>query len=300
MSFSEEVYRDQLYTEYQSRILVNVPRLTGSLSILGSVTIIYIILKDWRKKLRRVYHRLLLSYSLIDTVCSLNYALSSAVVPKGTPGVWGALGTVATCEISGFITHFSFSLGLYGSFLCVYYVLVLRYRILERTLARTIEPAVHATAILYPVVMGSIALHKDLYNPGSYSVGWCFLNSYPMDCLRNEDIPCERGADYELWMKAHVAFFRVFFIAVVISCLLTVHTVGSLELRGRQWSISNRHSRVRIRETATQAFLYIISFFITHIGVKIAVVLERSPTRENRDFYFWTTLLTRIFLPLQG
>jgi hypothetical protein len=103
-----------------------------------------------------------------------------------------------------------------------------------------------------------------------------------------------------LWLKAHTAFFRVFFIAVVISCLLTVHTVRSLELRGRQWTTSNRHSRVRIRETATQAFLYIASFFITYIGVKIAIVLGPSPTIENRDFYFWTTLLTRIFLPLQG
>jgi len=52
--FSDDVYPDQLYSERQSRILVIIPRFSGSLSVLGSTAIMYIILKDHKKKLRRV------------------------------------------------------------------------------------------------------------------------------------------------------------------------------------------------------------------------------------------------------
>jgi hypothetical protein len=302
MSFSDDVYRDQLYTELQSRILVTVPRVTGVLSILGSAAIIYIITQDWKKKLRKVYHRLLLAYSIFDVVCSLNYALSSVVVPKDTPGVWGASGTISTCEASGFIMHFTFTVAVYATFICVYYLLLLKYGIRERTIAHRIEPAVHALAIMYPMAMGGIAIQKDLYNPANISVGFCFLNCYPMDCLRNEDIECERGGDYEWWLVAHAVFFVAFFGVVVISSLLTAHTVWGMESRGRRWSISDEHSRVRLRETRTQAFLYISAFFLTYIGFALSLLVGSTltATRENRVVYFSFMLISSIFLPMQG
>jgi len=129
------------------------------------------------------------------------------VVPKNTPGVWGASGTVATCEASGFVMYFNFTEALYASFLCLYYVLVVRYGIREQSIAKRVEPVVHVLAIGYPVVFGSIALHKNLYNPGDVGVGWCFLNYFPMDCLRNDNVECERGQNYDGWAAAHNSFF---------------------------------------------------------------------------------------------
>lgn len=228
MSFDEAAYRDQLYTEQQSRILVNVPRLTGSLSILGSSVIIFIILNERRQKLRRIYQRILLAYSVFDILCSFNYALSSVVVPRNTPGVWGAMGTTATCNASGFANQFTFSLGLYGSFICVYYVLVLRYNIAEETLTKKVEPIVHFMAICIPLALGSIMLYKDMYNPANIFVGWCFVNCYPMDCLRRDEIECERGADYELWSILHNAPFFCFLFEC--GCVLRSHFPNSSKL----------------------------------------------------------------------
>ena len=300
MSFTDDVYRDQLYTEQQSRILVTVPRVTGVLSILGSAAIIYIIAQDWKKKLRKVYHRLLLAFSIFDVVCSLNFALSSLVVPKNTPGVWGASGTVATCEASGFFMNFTFTVAVYATFICVYYLLVLKYGMRERTIASRIEPAVHFVAILYPFLIGGIAIQKDLYNPANIGVGFCFLNCFPMDCLRNEDIVCVRGGDYAWWLVAHTSPVFVFFGVVVISSLLTAHTVRSTELRGRRWSISHENSRVRVRESTTQAFLYIAAFFLVYSAFGVVFLIGLPATRENRAIYFWLVLNSRIFLPMQG
>jgi len=300
--FSDDVYPDQLYSERQSRILVTIPRFSGSLSVLGSTAIIYIILKDHKKKLRRLYHRLLLTFSFFDVVTSINYALASVVVPKNTPGVWGASGTVATCEASGFVMRFSFALGVYGTFLCVYHLLVLRYRIREQTLATRVEPVVHTLAIGYPVVMGSIALRKNLYNPGNVSVGFCFLNCFPMDCLRNEDIECERGEDYAGWAAVHGCFFVFFFVVVIVSSVLTAQTVRRRELEGQRWSISNASSRVRIKESVIQASLYVVAFFVTYSGYGLQLVIGRKSDaiKENRTMFFALSTYIRIFLPIQG
>ena len=302
MSFEEEVYRDQLYTEQQSKLLTILPRLSAPLSILGSGTILYIVLRDFKRKIRRVYHRLLLAYSSIDVICSFNFALSAAVVPTGTPGVWAAHGTVGTCEASGFVSQFSFALGVYATFICLYYVLVLRYNVRERTLARRAEPFVHAFALVPPLVLGTIMLLQGNYNPTNAIVGWCFINVYPMDCLHRDEIACERGENYHVWLVLHNTPFFFFFAVVSASMILTYTKVRNLEERGAQWSLRrSRQSQHRIRETRTQAFLYISAFFLTYIFLGISTLLGPSPaTKEHRNFYLPVVALIKVFLPLQG
>jgi hypothetical protein len=302
--FSEDIYRDQLYTPGQSRLLTNIPRVTATLSIVGSAIIIYIILKDRSQKLRRVYHRLLLAYSCIDVMVSFNFALSAMVVPKGTPGVWGAQGTLATCQASGFITQFSLSQAAYGCFICVYYVLVLRYQVREQTIAKYIEPLVHAFAGITPFVFGTAMILKNNYNPTNVMIGWCFINVYPMDCLRRDNIECQRGAGYEPWLILNNVPVFFFFALVCLSCILTYLKVRSLESRGVRWSFSQSQSRAserRVRETATQAALYILAFFFTYIFFGIGTLFGPSPaTNANRGFYLPIVILTKFFLPLQG
>ena len=302
MIFDEEVYRDQLYTEEQSRWLILLPRISAPLSILGSITILYIILQDWKRKLRRVYHRLLLVYSAIDVLCSINFALSALVVPVGTPGVWGANGTITTCEVSGFVTQFSFALGVYATFICMYYALVLRYHVREETLARRFEPFVHALALVTPMVLGVIMLLEDNYNPTNAIVGWCFINVYPMDCLRRNDIACERGEGYFKWLLVNNVPFFLFFIIVATSCVLTYNTVYQVEERGSQWAlVRSRQSVLRVQESRTQAYLYIAAFAVTYVFFGIGTLLGPSPpTGEHRNFYLPIVVLIKIFLPLQG
>jgi len=153
-SYEELVNSDNLYSEQQQKVLFALPMLSGTLSILGSSTVICILLRDGRRKLKRVYHRLLLVYSGIDCVVSFNYALSSLVVPVGTPNTFGALGNWKSCQASGFLLQFAQSLGLYSAFLCVYYLMILRYKVREETIAKRIEPFVHVFGLLSPLLFG--------------------------------------------------------------------------------------------------------------------------------------------------
>ena len=169
-SYDELVNSDNLYSERQQIVLFVLPIVSGALSILGSTALMFILLKDWRRKLRRVYHRSLLAYSCIDFVVSIQYGLSSLVVPVGTPNTFGALGNWTTCQASGFFLQFAQSLGLYLAFICVYYLLILRYRIREEEIAKRIEPFVHGYGLLSPLVLGSYMLVKVcIFNGREYS-----------------------------------------------------------------------------------------------------------------------------------
>lgn len=149
LSYQELVNSDNLYSERQQIVLFVLPIFSGSLSMLGSLTVVYILMSDWRRKLKHVYHRLLLVYSCIDIVVSFNYALSSLVVPQSTPNTFGAMGNRQTCAASGFFLQFSMSLGLYSAFICTYYLLIIRYNVREETIATKIEPFIHLCGLTW-------------------------------------------------------------------------------------------------------------------------------------------------------
>lgn len=157
-SYEDLVNSDNLYSPQQQKVLFFLPMISGSLSIVGSSAVIYILLRDWRRKLKHVYHRLLLAFSCIDVVHSLQYALSSLVVPVGTPNTYGARGTVKTCQASGFFLQFGQTLGLYAAFMCVYYLMIVRYKVKEEFIAKRIEPFVHGFGLLVPLFFGIFLL----------------------------------------------------------------------------------------------------------------------------------------------
>jgi hypothetical protein len=93
------------FPRQQQKILSIVPVITGFLSLLGSSFIIYLIYKEREKKLKKTYHRLLLGISISDWLNSARACTSSFLMPRGTPGVWKAQGTQATCEVQGFFAQ---------------------------------------------------------------------------------------------------------------------------------------------------------------------------------------------------
>lgn len=231
---------DGLYTEQQAMVLTILPCLTGPLSVVGSGVIIYIVIKDRKRKLKKVYHRLLLGYSIVDVMTSFNLSLSALVVPKGTVGVWGAQGNVATCEASGFINQFFQSQGLYNAFMCVYMLLVVRFDVREEFIAKWVEPFVHGIAFLCPIIIAGIALSQRLYNPAIVIVGWCFINGAPGDCIRYPDeFECERGANYAFWQAVLNMPYFLYLALVVVSCVGTYLRVRHFDRRMSGWSFGS-------------------------------------------------------------
>jgi len=116
-------------TEFKRAFLAWLPRTTGFMSFIGSLLIIYDILKDGKKRVA-VYNQLVLAMSLFDLLSSAVWIVSTAAIPEhqdGAPtGIYGAIGNDATCTSQGFFMQ----LGMIGStaynlMLSVYYVFVI-------------------------------------------------------------------------------------------------------------------------------------------------------------------------------
>ena len=79
------------YTLAQQVVITLVPAFSGTLSILGSSCIICMLLQNNRIKLKSVKYRFLFLLCLNDIVYSLWLVPFALPIPKGTPGVWGAM-----------------------------------------------------------------------------------------------------------------------------------------------------------------------------------------------------------------
>jgi hypothetical protein len=244
------LYTDNLYTETQQKVLFALPIIPGILSMIGSSLILYFILSDAKRKLKRVYHRVLAAYSTIDVMVSLQYALSSTVVLKGSPGVYGTMGNWYTCQASAFFLQFQFSQGLYLAFICLYYLLMVKYRVREQTIAKNIELYVHIFGLLGSLFLGVLLIFLDMYNPGNISTGSCFINCYPANCLREEEVECERGENYLVWSLLAYPPLAVYFQVVLISSVLTYRTVRETRNRQNRWSFSQSNLSPDVRSSA--------------------------------------------------
>ena len=73
-----------VFTEAQQKILSIVPHITGSMSMIGALSIIYDILSDRKEKLKSPYYRILLAIGCVDTSSSFWIGLSTWPIPRGT------------------------------------------------------------------------------------------------------------------------------------------------------------------------------------------------------------------------
>lgn len=115
-------------SESQQKWLAIAPKFkfTAALSIFGTFYVIQNVLRSKRKR-RLVYHRILVCISSIDLVIGISMFLSTWPIPKGTVGIYGALGTTATCTAQGFFLQFAIMAPLYNAALSLYYLLMIRY-----------------------------------------------------------------------------------------------------------------------------------------------------------------------------
>ena len=277
-----------IYTLNQQKVLSIIPHVSGTLSVLASLTILVIIWNDRKIKLKRVYHRLLGAMSIMDVMVSFNQALSSLVVPRGTPGVYNALGTVGTCAASGFVNQFNASLVAYGAFLAVYFILIIVFRMKESFIARRIEPFVHLFAYGYPFILGVTGLVRGYFKPLNISVGWCNING-------NAD-------GIELFqLLAILAVALPSAIVLIISMVIVYVKVRMLERRivHRYFRGANDSFR-QSKDVGSQAALYIGSSFLVYTWQFIVIVSKKDHTMENQSYYFGLAVMIKIFLPLQG
>ena len=96
-----------MFTREQQTALAVIPKITASLSIIGSVWIVVEVLTT-KEKRHNVYNRLLCMMSLVDCINSAWYFASTWPIPRDSgDGVIYNVGNLNTCTTQGFFLQFA-------------------------------------------------------------------------------------------------------------------------------------------------------------------------------------------------
>ena len=140
---------------------------TASISVLSSMTIVYMMLSDREYKLKKPNNRLLLAMSLIDTFQSLfGIALGTIPQPEGTN--YNALGNDMTCSIQGFFMQLGLAVPCYNASLCIWYLMSITYNIHPNDFRVKYERYLHLISLLLPLVTATVMASLGILAPRGY------------------------------------------------------------------------------------------------------------------------------------
>ena len=214
-------------TTEQFMVVTILPMITGSLSVIGSTTIIFIVLRS-NERLSSTYHRILFGMSSMDIIYSTGILMSSLPVPREIPLPWGNYGNRTTCTIQGSMI-FSGNIGsnMYNLSLALFYMLTIVIGVRDETMKGKIEPFFHTVPLLYIISVNTILLITKSFNP---SVLLCMITPYPRDCKLNPNVPCTRGVNAPRYFYVFHGYpvLTIFFLVLILMATL-YHAVRSQE-----------------------------------------------------------------------
>lgn len=301
-------------TDAHLQAVAIIPMFTGTLSIIGSVTIIWIIMRS-HLKLKIIYHRLMFGLGFSDIFQSLSLALSSLPVPKGTPYIKYAYGNQGTCNFQGYIHVFgAVALPLYFCSLAGYYLLSIKFGKSDGVIQMYYEPFAHAIPLLYGLIGATyVAIHSGFFTSGNI----CWIAPYPIGCDKTDAIACERGSDFAVSRWAILGWTTLAsFVFISTSMILVILTISrnrpvdtSLVLSDENNSEDGKESsdatkqreeveakKIR-REGMIQALLYIASFFISYIFAFIYHGMDKASDKRPPIGVF---IGAKVTVPSQG
>jgi hypothetical protein len=293
----------------QQKAVAIAPKFTAGLSAICSLVTCVLILRSKNgggaapprtTKISGTYHRLVLGMSLCNLSSSVAWFFTTWPIPRGTTGVYGAIGTQGTCTAQAFFAQFSLSSVMYNASLSVYFVLVIVKGWSDDRISR-VEPYIHLHAVAWGLGTACASVGLGLFN----QVGWdCWISAYPTGCdesWNNDSITtCERGDNGSLyqWAFYYAPLWAV--IITVTTLMYTVyHTVRVQERKmERLGSILNddRDRLKKSRKIAVQAAYYVGAFYVTWFFPTIFQLVLVT----NGDAHFALLFLTAFFVPTEG
>ena len=303
------------FNDDQLKVLAIVPCVSSSLSILGSSTILYIIISNRKTKLSKTYHRILLCMSIMDIVQSLAHSFSTAAIPLGTEGVYGAIGNVDTCTAQGFFMTLGYAVPLYNVALSFYYV----FSVLDQRWTHGLEKVYHVICLGVPTSLAIAGLiGKNFNNLGTV----CFFSEFPPKCSEDPNIECSRGGDSKVYQ------YIIGIILIVALVILPINMFLLCLIVNRQYTKMNKKYNKRFeihhndskhhktskknnyricfffkventqsKQVVVQASCYVSAFLLTFLGTIIdAIIWKYAPDKRR----FILVLICKIFYPAQG
>jgi len=244
----------QAYTAAEKAALI-LPRVASLISLLACIGTACETWVDHRHQRGSVVSRTQLVLQLPLLCYCAAYAVGSIAAPSG---VWGAHGTVTTCEVQGFMIQFAVTAYVpLDMLISTVFILIIRYNWNEKQL-RGLEKWFHI--LVWPLVMACtvIPLMMDMYNS---SWETCWLDVAPTGCDEDENIECERGEyAWVFHILAYVLSLSSLFYSIYAMLFIYLF-VKRVEDRSRQYDFSSSEegepaARARSRAVGIQGILY--------------------------------------------
>lgn len=211
----DEIYTVTLLSEDRQQVVNILLVISAVLSILGSSTIIYKILRNIKKA--TPYDRIMLGLSGCDIVGSFAYVLSPLLPPKSTSERIWSIGNNATCSFLGFITQFAFAAVMYNAMLSFYYLLIVRYNVKRQVFAKKYEIYMHIVCLVFGLGTAGIGVLIGLFSEVDVGCG-CWVNDYPAGCTEPDSPDCA-GEIYGIIYAVLPTLFAFLSLAINNCCI---------------------------------------------------------------------------------
>ena len=272
-------------TSTQLLLLEIIPRITGSLSILGSSYILIDV--GWiqrRDKMRRKRRRQGSSHyggggggdrvqennnnnnnnitghnntrrMKVSDRFLLGMSGCDIIASVGTPVILNLAlpppygnGNQATCNAQGFSSQFVTATSLYTACLALTYLLVIKFKYRERQLYR-LEWIIHFLILSFVVISGTTSVVLGLYNP---TPSVCTMTGYPIGCP--EIAPCLRGENAATWRLPFRTIPEYTALGFsVIAMVLIYWRVRHIEGKARRWTFQSTARNLTRSSVATNS-----------------------------------------------
>ena len=288
---------------------------SASLSITGSVCIVYLIVFRQRKSLETdPFRRLMVAMCVCDVIHSFWLLWQGILLPRETSPRAFAIGNRATCSMLGFFAQFGFSVAFYNGMISFHHLLTIRHGLTPSQIASRYEPYMHGLSIFWPLTTAIIGVSLGAFNE-NFVGPMCWFANYPQGCETDPLQPCR------VFILGYVTTggpVGVIFICIAINMLRIYWHVRSTLSRGATRSLDSVSSvdttsspptsnpyTTQIQQVAAQAYLFVFVFCLTFCFGFLNQSLEASVdgTVENpwdERNIFPTIVLHQLFYPLQG
>ena len=310
-------------TDAQEMILALTPIIPGILSIMGSCTLIRLVI---RKGFDSPFRRILFLISAYDILNSVVVNLQNFLTPEETSRRIWAIGNDQSCTAMGFFFQFSYPSSQYFAVLSFYYILTIRFGMKDQTFAKYVEPIFHIVVLGFSSITAIIGASKGWYGEVSLGAG-CWLqvtDGCDEDCLANR-----------AWIYGGLPFF-IALISIIVnniwvywyvrstvqksrrrmfrpnpaqqsgmmepSSVLDNNEASSQFFRPQQPQPPIRDEQAeRVYAVGVQAMLYVFVFMMTYAWTIIIRLLANDGADQSQEQEVFAVMVLRaIFLPAMG
>ncbi|KAI2498597.1 hypothetical protein MHU86_15887 [Fragilaria crotonensis] len=224
---------DDLQAEVISRqdlglALIIIPTVTGTISLLSSIVLIWYIVQE--KRLSRAREQFLIGLSILDIAFSSACAMSTFTAPDDIDPLteYVLRGNIATCNLQGWLYQFGAAAPMYNSALTVYCLLCVRFGWTAEQLKKCFLPTMHTLVFGWAFGFATAGIILELYNYGGM-LG-CWIDDAQLDDL------CDQGYELTSCSRGHVSELYVFMFAILpglSSLMITIFATSMLYCRIR-------------------------------------------------------------------